>query len=88
MNFPDDILELIILKVDGDYLFNCNKYYYSIKYYIFNREYTLKYYNDIQFKNSLKLKKHRIKLSFVPSFKITDISMLCDYHFCRYLSPN
>ena len=78
MNYPDDIWELIISKVDGGYLFDCNKYYNSIKYYKFNREYTLKYYNDIQFKNSLELKKHRIKLLFPPF--MCDVARLGSLH--------
>jgi len=76
MIFPDDIWEKIISKVDGGYLFDCNKHYNSIKYYKFNMEYTLKYYNDIQFKNSLELKKHRIKLICLPP--ICDVASLSD----------
>jgi len=69
-------------------LLNCNKYLYELKlkYYKLNKEYSLKYYFDNDFKNLINSKitnsRLKISLNLSNSYEITDegIKMLGNIH--------
>ncbi len=79
---PDDIMDVIIKYVDNKHLYDCNKYLNSLKYYNFNREYSLKYYDDEQFRKlvQLKIPKNKLSLNLSCCDKIVDVSMLAKLH--------
>ena len=82
MDFIPDIMEVITKYLDNEHLYNCNKYLYSLKYYKFNEKYSLKYYDDEQFRKlvQLKIPKNKLSLNLSDCNKITDVSMLGELH--------
>lgn len=83
MNFiPDYIMDVVIKYVDNKHLYDCNKYLNSLKYYKFNKKYSLKYYDDEQFRKlvQLKIPKNKLSLNFFECGNIIDVSMLGELH--------
>ena len=79
---PDDIIDVIIKYVDNKHLYDCNKYLNSSKYYNFNKKYSLKYYDNAQFRKlvQLKIPKNKLSLNLSHCKNITDVSILGELH--------
>ena len=82
MDFIQDIMDVITKHVESGHLYDCNKYLNSLKYYKFNRKYSLKYYDDKQFRKlvQLKIPKNKLSLNLSECYKIFDVSMLDGLH--------
>ena len=74
----------IIKYVDNKNLYDCNKYLYSLKYYKFNTEYSLQYYDDAQFRKlvQLKIPKNKLSLNLSACDNITDKTLRETNVFC------